>query len=337
MALLRISGQLDVGQFWPAGHSDADTVVMQVTESSFEVQKTSDAQFVVTNAFQNAFVRGRQRQQFFVITNNRIRIRLQGVDAPELHYNATAAKTSANLTVTQKKAFQKLNQRYRQRQGETATVAFQKFVSQVGSGNRPCQFVTQVDSPSDVPDVYGRLVGDVFINVAGRQVNLNAWLLENGWAFPAFYNSMSAEEITTLTIKADAARRAKKGIWKHFTKTVKPFDFDLIFRQPGSALNAVADRGVVLLPKLFRRQCSWAVNKKAKISTSIFAKNLQAASDECYLTSDFLLHGPLSAQTRKLHEFLDANNTFQVLPHELVFRESSATLRNADNTIVTEW
>lgn len=337
MALLRVSGQLDVNQFWPAGDSDADTVVLQVSNTAFEVQQVPGGAFTRTNAFAGAWVRGRQGQKQEVIKNNKIRIRLQGIDAPELHYNATPAKKTALLTAAQQSAFKALNKKYRQKQGETATVAFRQFVVQAGNGNVSCQFVTQADAPNDVPDIFGRLVGDVVIKVGGQSVNLNAWLLENGWAFPAFYNSMTNAEIATLTAKAETARKNNLGIWPHFTQKVGTFNFNVQFRKAGSALDPTADKGKVIFPKLFRRQTNWAVNKKAAIITDSFRKSLQATPDNCHIASDFLQNGPLSATVYKLHEFLGNNNTFQLWPHQVIFRESAATLRDANGNAVLNW
>jgi hypothetical protein len=52
-----------------------------------------------------------------------------------------------------------------------------------------------VDHPNDVFDTYGRFIGDIQVRRGGSGQNINVWLAEQGWAFPALYSTMSAREI----------------------------------------------------------------------------------------------------------------------------------------------
>jgi endonuclease YncB( thermonuclease family) len=89
--LLRVTGNLDVSQFWPSGGSDADTVVVQVKANSFEFSpdpaKTS---FKVIHVFDGAIVQAKQKKP--AIHGGKITIRLQGIDATELHFQRCSMK-----------------------------------------------------------------------------------------------------------------------------------------------------------------------------------------------------------------------------------------------------
>src|SRR5215472_2529318 len=84
--LLEVKGTLDVAQFWPTGGSDADTVNLGVKSPSFRFSATGkDSDLKPTTVFDNARVKG---QKHPVGYGNEVTIRLQGIDAPELHFAA---------------------------------------------------------------------------------------------------------------------------------------------------------------------------------------------------------------------------------------------------------
>jgi endonuclease YncB( thermonuclease family) len=199
--LLRVQGTLDVTQFRPGGESDADTIKVLVSKIEFSPDRTAHLPFAVVHVFDNAFVKGAQGPPKAPISKGKLTIRLQRVDATELHFAATLPKTGLIHNGT----------RYRQHLGESATVKLHDLISSTSKKNPvSCEVVTFVDHPNDVFDTYGRMVGDVLVNRGGAQVNLNQWLAENGWAFPTFYNSMSETEIKTLAGFAATAPKAKK-------------------------------------------------------------------------------------------------------------------------------
>ena len=91
MGILRIKGLIELDQFWPVGESDADTtkIKLLVGDNSFEYKETGTDSFKVTTAFKDAVSKGqgttpviKTRKKDGVQT---ITVRLQGVDAPELH------------------------------------------------------------------------------------------------------------------------------------------------------------------------------------------------------------------------------------------------------------
>jgi hypothetical protein len=58
MGLLRVTGSIDLSQFWPAGDSDADTtkVVVSVDAGSFRFRAGVSGAFKVTKVFRNTKV-----------------------------------------------------------------------------------------------------------------------------------------------------------------------------------------------------------------------------------------------------------------------------------------
>src|SRR5215467_5510771 len=88
--LLEVSGTIDLAQFWPAGESDADTVkVLLSGPDAFTFRPHPGAPSSVTHAFEGATIKGTVSKPA-IDKQNRVTIRLQGIDAPELHYQPTA-------------------------------------------------------------------------------------------------------------------------------------------------------------------------------------------------------------------------------------------------------
>ena len=80
--LLRVSGTIDLSQFWPNGGSDVDTASVVVDADGFQFSDDASPQgFRRTHVFEDAFI-----GQKPVIGNGRkVTVRIQGIDAPELH------------------------------------------------------------------------------------------------------------------------------------------------------------------------------------------------------------------------------------------------------------
>ena len=93
--LLRVRGTIDLEQFWPAGESDADTTKIKVTVGDGSFAFAADGKtFKKTNAYVGAFSRGASNKQV-IDGKGRITVRLQGIDAPELHYRAAPLRRAA--------------------------------------------------------------------------------------------------------------------------------------------------------------------------------------------------------------------------------------------------
>jgi endonuclease YncB( thermonuclease family) len=255
-----------------------------------------------------------------------VTIRLQGIDAPELHYRPTAPTlNNKKPSKTQRTNFSASNGNFRQFFGETATVELHKFLAKAGASPIKCVVRTAVDEPGDVFDTFGRLIGDVFVTSAGKEQNVNHWLCNNGWAFPTFYSSMSEQEINDLINLSEKARTSKAGIWSKATLNLSKFDRTMVFRNHGVP-NPAEDNGFVFLPKLFRRRSTFGVAVAAKLTSGSFKPYLQAEPDDCFETSDFLTQGAHAAKLRHLDEFVTPGTKFTVGPKDLVFRENASTV-----------
>jgi endonuclease YncB( thermonuclease family) len=330
--LLEVVGRIPIEQFWPDGESDADTtkIKVEVGEGSFRFREHPGAPFRVTHAFDRARVKGRITKEI-IDKKGRVTIRLQGVDAPELHYMPQAIKKAQEQTKEQRKLFLEWNHRYRQHFAESATVALKTLLEGGGSNDLECRVVTAVDAPDDAIDTYGRLVGDIEAELENEDVNLNRWLTSKGWTVPAFYNSMSGSEIRTLLQLGEEAREKRRGFWLYLMKKVAAFDFDVRYRS-GTENHQSDDAGAVLMPKLFRRQCVWAVNKRAKMVTGTFKAYLEKKLDVCYLIDEFLEQGPTAATPRQLSDFVGPSHSLLARPQDLVFHEEGARLIGPDGT-----
>jgi endonuclease YncB( thermonuclease family) len=253
-------------------------------------------------------------------------IRFQGIDAPELHYQPVAKGTAD----------------FRQVLGETCTVELAKSIRlDPGVHTIPCSVVTAVDHPSDVFDTYGRLIGDILIQQNGKTVNLNHWLVENGWAFPTFYDSMTNKEIAAYEALLNNAKQNASGVYGHLTGDVADIDWHLLFRPGGPVQKEPAGKST-LMPKIFRRLASWSVDKKnASTNASFIAyvKALPKNENQCLLTSDF-------KQGKRNLKIIDnfiqpnqGNGHFDKSPEDLVFVEAPSKLYDQaqGGTEITEW
>jgi len=238
MGTLRISGTLSLDQFWPTGAvgrnlgSDADTVRVKVNANGVKFNGAP------SSALNDAYVIDMGKKKRAVNAAGEINVRLQAVDAPELHF-----PTSVTGAVVH-------NGDFRQAWGQTATKALADFLKQkFGAGPLACEVVSQnIKNPQDVCDVHGRVVGNVQIN--GFDINL--WLLDEGLTFPTLYSGMLSKEIKDAVARAKAARSAGKGAWADY-ESLAFFDPNMKFSK---ANNPASDKGAVLLPKFFRRSAT---------------------------------------------------------------------------------
>ena len=333
--LLRVKGEIDLGQFWPTGSSDADTTKIKVTVDADSFQFAPDrVHFKSTHAFDAAFVKGASRKKL-IDTKSRITVRLQGIDAPELHYRAgPLQKNRPEVTDAKRKSYNKFNaEERRQYLAETATFALAEKLKGFGPQTVDCHVLSIVDHPFEVVDTYGRFVGNIRIG-SGFDTDINIWLAEQGWCYPTFYSSMENGEIEELL--AAMKKPGKKRVWKHYSKDLSVFDPELQYRKPPVEPHPSQDKGPVLMPKLFRRQVAYRMEKKAKVFAGTMKKFLEAKPDSCFELQDFLLAGPHSAVPRELSEFVEGNS-FKRKPHEIVFREKFSTVVTEDGKIIKEF
>jgi endonuclease YncB( thermonuclease family) len=340
MGLLRVSGTIDINQFWPTGGahnvlSDADTVHVKVdpaTSFVFEgdVTRAFDFAWVVMNTNKKT---GKKTPEYVIVSQTtpdaHIKIRLQSIDAPELHYRVDQTKPEV-----------------RQNWGKRSTFELRNFLKSCASGKSTinCHVETLVKAPNDVFDVYGRFVGDIMIANGSKIVNVNHWLVENGWAFPSNYNSAQLGEIDAVN---KLWSTGKGGIRASVTDRATNNMYGLPAGKAGdNPADANKDKGKVVLPKVFRRLVGFNENPKGTTTLEQFLGLPQNKKD---LVIDLRIFKTLTAKQRanptaknsgvpltRLNTLVKSGNRLTRKPETLVFVEKGATLRNSSGT-VTDW
>jgi len=336
MGLLRIKGSIDITQFWPTGKSpnilsDADTVHVQVDPKSSFVFEGN-----VTRAFDFAWVTTRKnkdgsRSPNYVIvsqqtTNAHVKIRLQGIDAPELHYRVDQNKPEV-----------------RQNWGKRTTLGLRKFLKSRASGMTiDCHVETLVKSPNDVFDIYGRFVGDIMIADGSGILNVNHWLVEQGWAFPTYYNSMQLGEIDAINA---AWAKGKRGFRKSIVKRAANDMYGLPSGKAGDdPAEAKKDKGKLVVPKLFRRLVGFNEDSKGAATLKDFLALPSKKRDLVIKLSDFKTLTPAQrahptkknsgVPLIKLHTLVTDGNRLGPKAEDLVFVEDAASLKNSSKKAI---
>lgn len=335
---LQISGHIDVAQFWPDGESDADTtkLLVSVGQGSFKVKLPNAHVHVPTQAFNNAFQRGDKnpdgsfKQDKLINAKGQITVRLQRVDAPELHISPGPIK-GKSLAGTG------LFLKYRQRQAETGTNALRLFLRSLADvrGMVPCTFDSNLGAnqgPGDVVDKYGRFVGDILVGVGSAPINLNLWLLEQGWCVVALYDSMLEGEIEE-TLKAWRKGRGK-GSRKMYRAKFEPFE-QLVFRKKGSPLQDEGDKKFIH-PKYFRRYITWFAHSSAGNIGGDYADYLESKGEEVYELNEFvaaLQQGQSKSTLYPLYERAFDGNKVGWAPERFIFLEAPSSVFTSEGGV----
>jgi endonuclease YncB( thermonuclease family) len=342
---LQIKGTISLNQFWPTSSSDADTTKIKlfVDANSFLYRPDGSSNFKKTSVFDDAVAKG-QGSGPVINTSKKdgaktITVRLQGVDAPELHYRAAPLKSSSGASDDIRKRYNELNKERRQHFAESATAALTKYLTKFAKdGIVQAVFESTVEHPYEVVDTYGRFIGNI---KASGTSDINLWLVENGWCSPSFYSSMSAEEISAFISAWEKGRKLQGRTSQSLIKDADFFNENMLYREPGtvSAFTIGDDKGKTIIPKIFRRQVAWQLSLRAGITAAgtNFSSFLKQSPDELLLLKDFLAHDINSAKTRFLHDMIDSGNIILKGPEELVFKEKPGTLVNAAGDKITGW
>lgn len=360
---LTIIGTIDVNQFWPKGTSDADTVKLNVDPEHSFTFTTASGKTTVTSAFVDAWVScgstndktGKRKPKPVISSKNQITIRLQGIDTPELHVPMTLpTKRPPNAPPGKKISIAKKKQGdFRQFNGGLAAEALGKYIAsfdQFGSGKIQCYFVSRVNEPSDICDSHGRFVGDIIVGISTAGKSVNTWLVENGWAHPLFYSSMTTPEIDTLISAWKIGKNIAGRPGKVLANTLLKFgDENRISRTGGKYVipgYPQKDKGPVNFPKIFRRQAKFWVEVTGQLSAAEYYDKLKSgtASEHDYLCTlaDYrkLLTNGTKPKRRSLYEFVKPTGKIDFEPIDLVFAEEPSKLHKGTceaPTLVTKW
>jgi endonuclease YncB( thermonuclease family) len=328
--ILEVYGTIPFEQFYyQGGESDADTVKMKVKSMRFSADGNSGWRNVI-DTFKDAKIRGKQ-----VVKNNTITIRLQGIDAPELHYESEPrTKQDENPEIKQRWIYDW----FRQYRGAKAVCELERFLKPYSeSGIISAMVYTRVDHPNDVFDMYGRFVGDIVLQKDNK--NVNHWLAEEGWAFPTYYNSMTKQEILDIDSRSKTAMGSSKGVWNGYSNKVVPFDFTLKTPKGKKAKRidvGLDDTGNMNLPKIFRRQVDYEIRKNAGEKIGSFVDYLISRKDKCYRTSEFLKGK--NTQTLYLDQFVREDGIIDFKPSQIVFVENNTqVLRDSNDNKIKDW
>ncbi len=308
--LLKVLGTVDITQFWNQGESDADTVNVMIGSDAFSFSPTGKEPFHVTHLFDDARVKGTGTNP--AVDKGKLKIRLEHLDATELHYEG-----------------------YRQTFGETATVALHARLAAMQKNPLRCEVRTSIDNPSDPFDTYARLIGSVvIIDEKGKDLlNINDWLLTAGWALPSFYNSASSSEIKHATDLSSTAEKTSAGIWGSLTNQVQEPFLNLKYHRNGEFI-PTEDVGPFVIPKFFRRQVAW---KHSHPSIPTFAAYLAQTHDDGWVMLDKFLANSHLKPAAKNFSSLVVDGRLTVGPKDLVFYEKASTLINKRGHEIANW
>jgi endonuclease YncB( thermonuclease family) len=336
--LVEFHGTVNLKQFYSlGGQSDADTIHLNTTSIRFRPR--DDLPWIENiQVFDGAYVNV-YGEKVKVIKNNKVKVRLQGIDATELHLQPKYAVKKSKLTTEQKRLWK--SREYRQYWSVRSTTELAKFFKKHLKDDKRSEVnvyaYSRVDKPNDLFDKYARLVADIVIKKGSK--NVNQWLVENGWVLPTFYETMTAEEISSLDNKAKSAENHSRGIWKDYSKNmVTPFDFDLFTLKKPPYIEPMSDKGKFVLPKIYRRQVNYEVNKRAKIIHDKSLKDyIKKGKDKCYEIEEFFIRGT-DAKIHYLDEYISKEDKIRNLqPSDLIFTEASATLRDSKDEKIIKW
>lgn len=324
---LTVTGTLDVEQLWPTGKgkgSDADTLKIAVDRDAFRHAGR------VTHVFEHAY-RLDHGARTPLLKDGVLTVRLQGIDAPELHYATDVPTEEAR----------RKNGDFRQPLGKWATLelglALGTFARSKRGGTLPVTVTsTNIDEPNDAFDKFGRLVGEVALpRLLHGSPTINAWLLAKGWAFPALYDSITTEEVQRVRRLAARARASKLGVWARFSEehalTFDPtlrFDHEIPTHEPA---------GYVAWPKLFRRMCVAYV----RFGDVKRVDDVMSETDRFRDTDEWM--ADRAAPTRPLVDVLRRTEhgwTMAVEPGRVMLKEAATQLfdgRRAKRTKLVEW
>ncbi len=336
-----ISGAIPLSQFYGyGGRSDADTMLFLPEQASYRPSGETEWRSVPLDFFRKAFVGG-QGESKAVLRKRRLgdefpeamTLRLQGVDAPELHYEPVPAIAPEKMSPEARTRWIHLEDlQFRQNGSIQATCAVAGALSLFASRKdlRTAAVAhSWVTSPGDLFDVYGRFVSEVLVGPEMASVNL--WMLAQGWALPSYYTSMSHEEIRRAHGASEEARETGRGLWGRYTDRIPYFDPDLRLPPSDEAeIPASADAtGPFADPKLFRQQVHFNANRIAGLipQKMTFQDHLRKKS-ESWIGREAFLQG--SEERHPLAEVVDERGCVLVPPWERVYLERPAVLKDGD-------
>ena len=327
------------------GVSDADTIKMTLNPNSIKFQKSKDSPWqenlrMYDNAYYYDEETGKRSRIIGIDLEGSpfIKTRLQGLDAPELHYKANKGNTflydnQFSLFNSLKEAFD-----FRQAYGAQAASKLVGFLKEYSANEKfiKAYATSSIDTPSELFDKYGRAVCDIYVynDDEEKGININQWLIREGWAFPDFYDSMSNEEITILRKLGNDAGNGMSGVRPYLSDNLVNINYNLLFDKENAKQILDGENGKLNLPKFFRKQVDWKVLGNSGYNVKNLKKFISSRKDTCYLVDEFLekRHDAIKHQ---LSEFINEDGSITVGPGKLVNIESESIVETPN--IISTW
>lgn len=338
MGLLTITNAtLNLDTIWPRGESDGDTFTLNVGNATFEFRPRTGTTSTITKLYESASTRSRYGQKVCINAKNQLRLRLQGVDSPELHYRPllSANQGEAEFTREQRNAFNNYNFRFRQVLAEEASFKLREVLLKYGVGEVRVRVESRIDLPGEVFDCYSRFIGDAFVTEGGTEFWINRWLLEEGLAFAAYYDSMEPDEIDELNRAWQIGKQKDGGVWMGFKAKIPAINSNMLYssHKPGTTQDKA-----LTLPKVFRRQTEWWARDQANLGPAHFMDFLRSKKDRVRTAFQFIQLGR-AAESHKSSDFISEDETLRIEPENVIYAEEAATLihRGVPPAVISSW
>jgi hypothetical protein len=72
----------------------------------------------------------------------------------------------------------------------------------------------------------------------GKRVDVNHWLVEQGYAYPTFYTTMANDEINMILAAMAKGRKLKGRLWARYENDTSDFNPKVVFRGKGGGAAA---------------------------------------------------------------------------------------------------
>jgi len=301
---LIVTGRLALADLFPTGQADADTLPV-----TFGAASWADAGGLTgLRDFTYWTVEGRARRRV-VGADGRLRVRLLGVDAPELHYRPPVGRATAAALRRHGLGVPT----FRQAGAVRVSTHLRRHLANFGP-TIPVSLVHRGVAPTSAIDTYGRLVAWVELPDG---TTVNAWLLARGFGVPSLYDGLTRRDRHELAEAAAMGRRALARRWTTPTGRFPWASCTAEVPEPN------VDDGRFVHPKLFRRWAAWAVERRAGTCLSSFAAWLDAKRERY---TDLGAESRTSDGARPLSRLLDADPA-RFLSVE--FRSAAARVRTS--------
>ena len=223
-----------------------------------------------------------------------LKIRFEALDTPETHFNggegASGSLVKQNYGyLARDQMFQLLSESFEGRQ-EGPQV---KLVCRLIKNNR-------------FYDSHKRVIGYVYIEDQAESINVQ--MIASGYAFPLFYESMNADEITKMRELAQKAYDRDAGAWRQYTVTpVNGNPAEL-----GNDNGEINDWGDVNFPKFWRRWITYNYDTDG-LPTQTFVDWLMARKDDALASGSQVNH---FSDAVSPHDY-----RLKVMPWDFIFRD----------------